>query len=94
MRRVHGQICAYSKLVGFNWTLSNQPRGFGCRIHCGVEVTESSTNKRHTHSLPQLHFVLCFHLLILRRGRCGASRCEAGRAAELRLQFDKSLTLP
>ena len=23
-------------------------RGFGWRIHCGVEVTESSTNKQHT----------------------------------------------
>ena len=22
-------------------------------IHCGVEVTESSTNKQHTHSLPR-----------------------------------------
>jgi hypothetical protein len=22
--------------------------GFGWRIHCGVEVTESSTNKQHT----------------------------------------------
>jgi len=28
-----------------------KPRGFGWRIHCGVEVTESSTNKQHTHSL-------------------------------------------
>jgi hypothetical protein len=26
-------------------------RGFGWRIHCGVEVTESSANKQHTHSL-------------------------------------------
>jgi hypothetical protein len=25
-----------------------QSRGFGWRIHCGVEVTESSTNKQHT----------------------------------------------
>jgi hypothetical protein len=24
------------------------PRGFGWRIHCGVEVTESSTKKQHT----------------------------------------------
>jgi hypothetical protein len=23
-------------------------RGFGCRIHCGVEVTELSTNKQNT----------------------------------------------
>jgi hypothetical protein len=27
---------------------SNASRGFGWRIHCGVEVTESSTNKQHT----------------------------------------------
>ncbi len=26
-------------------------RGFSWRIHCGVEVTESSTNKQHTLSL-------------------------------------------
>jgi hypothetical protein len=26
-----------------------EPRGFGWRIHCGVEVTVSSTNKQHTH---------------------------------------------
>jgi len=25
-------------------------RSFGWRIHCGVEVTESSTNKQHTFS--------------------------------------------
>jgi hypothetical protein len=24
------------------------PHGFGWRIHCGVEVTESSTNKKHS----------------------------------------------
>jgi hypothetical protein len=24
-------------------------RGLGCRIHCGIEVTESSTNKQHHH---------------------------------------------
>jgi hypothetical protein len=29
------------------------PRGFGWRIHCGVEViTESSTNKQHSLSPP------------------------------------------
>jgi hypothetical protein len=27
------------------------PRGFGWRIHCGVEVTVLSTNKQHTLSL-------------------------------------------
>jgi hypothetical protein len=27
---------------------SRTPRGFGWRIHCGVEVTESSTNKQHS----------------------------------------------
>ena len=27
-----------------------KPRGFGWRIHCGVEVTISSTNKQPTHS--------------------------------------------
>jgi hypothetical protein len=27
-------------------------RGLGWRIHCGVEVTESSTNKQHTLSNP------------------------------------------
>ena len=30
---------------------NTQPRGFGWRIHCGVEVTELSTNKQHTLSL-------------------------------------------
>jgi hypothetical protein len=29
-------------------------RGFGWHIHCCVEVTESSTNKQHTHSLSPL----------------------------------------
>jgi hypothetical protein len=27
---------------------NTQPRGFGWRIHCGVEVTVSSTNKQHS----------------------------------------------
>ena len=31
-------------------TPNTQPRGLGWRIHCGVEVTELSTNKQH--SLP------------------------------------------
>jgi hypothetical protein len=26
-------------------------RGLGWRMHCGVEVTESSTNKQHHHSI-------------------------------------------
>jgi hypothetical protein len=26
----------------------NQPRGFGWRMHCGAEVTESSANQQHT----------------------------------------------
>jgi hypothetical protein len=30
---------------------NTQPRGFGWRIHCGVEVTVLSTNKQHTLSL-------------------------------------------
>jgi len=35
--------------VGMLNTLElTQPRGLGWRIHCGVEVTESSTNKQHT----------------------------------------------
>ena len=29
-------------------TSCTQSRGFGWRIHCGVEVTESSTNTQHT----------------------------------------------
>jgi hypothetical protein len=34
-------------------------RGFGWRIHCGVKVTEISTNKQHTrsHTLPPLAIV-------------------------------------
>jgi hypothetical protein len=32
----------------YTQTPNTQPRGFGWRIHCGVEVTESSTNKQHT----------------------------------------------
>jgi hypothetical protein len=27
---------------------NTQPRGFGWRVHCGVEVTVLSTNKQHT----------------------------------------------
>ena len=35
------------------WNLKQafEPRGFGWRIHCGVEVTVSSTNKQHTLSV-------------------------------------------
>jgi hypothetical protein len=29
----------------------HHPRGFGWRIYCGVEVTESSTNKQHSLSI-------------------------------------------
>jgi hypothetical protein len=29
-------------------TPNTQPRGLGWGIHCGVEVTELSTNKQHT----------------------------------------------
>ena len=32
-----------------------QSRGFGWRIHCGVEVTESSTNIQHSLSLSHTH---------------------------------------
>ena len=43
-------------------------RGFGWRIHCGVEVTESSTNQQHTHSILYLsmlnHWTFCFWLLL------------------------------
>ena len=31
---------------------SHSSASAGCRIHCGVEVTESSTNKQHTLSFP------------------------------------------
>ena len=40
-------------------------RGLGCRMHCGVEVTESSTNKQHHLSRGTLmhagltHLTLC-----------------------------------
>jgi hypothetical protein len=30
---------------------NTQPRGFGWRINCGVEVTELSTNKQHSLSV-------------------------------------------
>jgi hypothetical protein len=29
-------------------SLKKIPRGVGWRIHCGIEVTELSTNKQHT----------------------------------------------
>jgi hypothetical protein len=32
----------------FQCRLERTSRGFGWRIHCGVEVTESSTNEEHT----------------------------------------------
>jgi hypothetical protein len=35
----------------YKQTPNKQPRGFGWRIHCGVEVTESSTIKQHTLSI-------------------------------------------
>jgi hypothetical protein len=31
--------------------LTGVSHGFGWRIHCGVAVTELSTNKQHTHTL-------------------------------------------
>jgi hypothetical protein len=36
------------------WQTAITSRGFGWRIHCGVEVTESSTNKQHSLSLSAL----------------------------------------
>ena len=36
-------------------------RGFGWRIHCGVEVTELSTNKQHSLSAPHALVKLTFH---------------------------------
>jgi hypothetical protein len=36
-------------------------RGLGWRIHCGVEVTESSTNKQHHHLQPQCTLLLMLH---------------------------------
>ena len=35
----------------------HEPRGFGWRIHCGVEVTELSTNKQHSLSHLRVLFV-------------------------------------
>jgi hypothetical protein len=32
----------------YTQTPKTQPHGFDWRIHCGVEVTELSTNKQHT----------------------------------------------
>ena len=42
------KVLPFSVLRSFSFITS---RGFGWRIHCGVEVTESSTNKQHTLSL-------------------------------------------
>jgi hypothetical protein len=43
------KVLPFSVLRSFSFITS---RGFGWRIHCGVEVTESSTNKQHTLSYP------------------------------------------
>jgi len=37
-------------------------RGFGWRIHCGVEVTESSTNRQHTHMTCDFSLTCMFDL--------------------------------
>ena len=37
---------------------NTQPRGFGWRIHCGVEVTVSSTNKQHALASKDPYLVL------------------------------------
>jgi hypothetical protein len=39
-----GCVCVYYCVHG----LCVRHAAFGWRIHCGVEVTESSTNKQHT----------------------------------------------
>jgi hypothetical protein len=33
-------------------------RGLGWRMHCGVEVTESSTNKQHHHHEDNVEWIL------------------------------------
>ena len=47
--RLGPSYCFISLVLG---PLNSLPHAaFGWRIHCGVEVTELSTNKQHTHSL-------------------------------------------
>jgi hypothetical protein len=65
---------------------TTQPRGFGWRIHCGVEVTVLSTNKQHTPSLypdpssqPLDHLVPPFNMDVTSFHGLGASVDETGR---------------
>jgi hypothetical protein len=44
----NAQLCVLSKTMGPLQQELATPRDFGCRIQCGVEVTELSTNKQHT----------------------------------------------
>jgi hypothetical protein len=47
-------------IVPFSYS-SRSSRGFGWRIHCGVEVTELSTKKQHTlPKLPQIPKTLIY----------------------------------
>ncbi len=39
-------------MIGADTPTTVTPRGFGWRIHCGVEVSESSTNKQYHLSPP------------------------------------------
>jgi hypothetical protein len=39
-------------------------RGLGWRMHCGVEVTESSTNKQHHHQCEQVPYSVNKQLIV------------------------------
>jgi hypothetical protein len=62
-------------------------RGFGWRIHCGVEVTELTTNKQHTLTLPMSQGnEICWRRLVSRQERRVRASCgRLTRAATSRV---------
>jgi hypothetical protein len=51
--RVHVRTSIHTYINSLVWYVPSlrHTRGLGWRMHCGAEVTESSTNKQHHHAL-------------------------------------------
>jgi hypothetical protein len=77
---VHGMImvCVWQKQHIASLMPSETSRGIGLRIHCGIEVTASSTNKQHTHSLStQVLLHLCSERFLY-SGKASQTFCRGG----------------
>jgi hypothetical protein len=57
-------------------------RGVGCRIHCGVEVTESSTNKQLHHHQSRTKCTRCHRCCIIIRTPSWRARVAEGRSRD------------